>query len=144
MGLGMPATGWWRTIPVLAKRFRVLAFDNRGCGRSGRPGGPYTLAQMVDDALAVLDAAGEERAHVYGISLGGMIAQELALRAPDRVRSLVLGATTAGGPDHELPDQETLGFLRRRASMSAEEGVWGSVPYVYGWATLEQSAARVA
>ena len=61
MGLGMNATGWWRTVPVLAERFRVLSFDNRGVGRSGRPPGPYTTAEMADDAVAVLDAAGEER-----------------------------------------------------------------------------------
>lgn len=144
MGLGMPATGWWRTAPILAKRFRVLAFDNRGCGRSGRPRGPYTLAQLSSDARAVLDAAGEASAHVYGVSLGGMIAQELALRAPERVRSLVLGATTAGGREHEQPDEETLGFLRRRGAMPPEEGVWASIPYVYGPATVERAPDRVA
>ena len=144
MGLGMPATGWWSTVPVLATRFRVIAFDNRGSGRSGRPRGPYSLPQLADDALAVLDAAGEESAHVYGISLGGMIAQELALRAPERVRSLVLGATSAGGREHEQPDQETLGFLRRRASLPPEEGVWASIPYMYGEATIERATERVA
>jgi pimeloyl-ACP methyl ester carboxylesterase len=144
MGLGMPATGWWRTVPVLAKRFRVLAFDNRGSGRSGRPKGPYSLAQLTADALAVLDAAGEESAHVYGISLGGMVAQELALLAPERVRSLVLGATTAGGREHERPDDETVDFLRRRGSMPVEEGVWASIPYMYGPATLERAAERIA
>lgn len=144
MGLGMPATGWWRTAPVLAQRFRVLAFDSRGCGRSGCPRGPYTLEQLADDALAVLDAAGEPSAHVYGLSLGGMIAQELALRAPERVRSLVLGATTAGGPEHEQPDEETRGFLRRRAAMPQEEGVWASIPYVYGPATPERAPRRLA
>ena len=143
-GLGMPATAWWLTVPVLAKRFRVLAFDNRGSGRSGRPPGRYSLAQLAADALAVLDAAGEESAHVYGISLGGMVAQELTLRAPQRVRSLVLGATTAGGREYESPDDETVGFLRRRASMPAEEGVWASIPYLYGPAALERSPGRIA
>jgi len=144
MGLGMPATGWWRAVPVLAERFRVIAFDNRGSGRSGRTPGPYSVGQLAADALAVLDAAGEASAHVYGVSLGGMVAQELALSAPDRVRSLVLGATTAGGREHELPDEETVGFLRRRGSMSAEEGVWASIPYMYGPATLERAAERIA
>jgi pimeloyl-ACP methyl ester carboxylesterase len=143
MGLGLAATGWWRTIPVLARRFRVLSFDNRGCGRSARPRGPYTLAQLAEDAVAVLDAAGEQSAHVYGISLGGMVAQELALRWPERVRSLVLGATTAGGVEHEPPDRETVDFLQRCATMRPEEGVWASIPYVYGSA-LERAASRVA
>ena len=97
MGLGMASTAWWRTVPVLAKRLRVITFDNRGAGRSDAPRGPYTLEQLADDAVAVLDAAEEERAHVYGFSLGGMIAQELALRYPARVSKLVLGATTPGG-----------------------------------------------
>ena len=76
MGLGMNATGWWRTVPVLAAAgLRVLTFDNRGVGRSDRPPGPYTTTVMADDAIAVLDATAVQRAHVYGISLGGMIAQ---------------------------------------------------------------------
>src|SRR4051794_31375343 len=83
MGLGMNATGWWRTIPVLAERLEVVAFDNRGSGRSDLPDGPYTMEQLADDAVAVLDGCGIGRAHVYGISLGGMIAQTLALRHPD-------------------------------------------------------------
>src|ERR1700755_472779 len=77
-GQGMTVDGWWATIPVLARSFRVIAFDNRDTGRSTRSPWPYSAAQMAGDALAVLDAAGEERAHVYGISLGSLVAQELA------------------------------------------------------------------
>src|ERR687896_695307 len=68
-GQAMTLSAWWRTIPVLARSFRVIAFDNRDVGRSDRSPVPYTAAQMSDDAVAVLDAAGEQRAHVYGISL---------------------------------------------------------------------------
>jgi 3-oxoadipate enol-lactonase len=143
MGLGMASTGWWRTVPVLAERFRVITFDNRGAGRSDSPRGPYTLAQLAADAVAILDAAEEERAHVYGLSLGGMIAQELALRHPARVHKLVLGATTPGGRRHELPDEAALGFFERRGRMPAEEGVWASVPYNYGYATRVQHADRI-
>ena len=98
MGLGMSATGWWRTVPVLASAgMRVITFDNRGVGRSGRPSGPYTTAMLADDAVAVLDAASLERAHVYGISLGGMIAQEIALRHPRRVALIPSPMTRSTG-----------------------------------------------
>jgi pimeloyl-ACP methyl ester carboxylesterase len=142
-GLGMAATAWWRTIPVLAQGLRVLAFDNRGVGRSELTRGPYSLDRLADDAVAVLDAAGEESAHVYGLSMGGMIAQQLALRHPERVRALVLGASTAGGLRHELPDEATLDFMERRAAMRPEEAVWAAVPFTYGRATRERHADRI-
>lgn len=145
MGLGMTATGWWRTVPVLASSgLHVIAFDNRGVGRSGRPAGPYSVAEMADDAVAVLDACELERAHVYGISLGGMIAQELVLRHPDRVERLVLGATTPGGPTAVPADATTLAFFERRASMTAEEAVWASVPVNYAPRTRQQHGQRIA
>jgi 3-oxoadipate enol-lactonase len=145
MGLGMNATGWWRTIPVLAGAgFRVLAFDNRGVGRSDRPQGPYSVPMLADDAAAVLAAAGVESAHVYGISLGGMIAQEVALRHGARVRGLVLGATTAGGALGVPAAEETLAFFRRRGQMPAEEGVWASVPYNYSARTRREHGERIA
>src|SRR3954452_6725897 len=144
MGLGMNATGWWRTIPVLAGAgFRGLAFDNRGVGRRDRPPGPYSVPQLADDAIAVLDTAGIGRAHVYGISLGGMIAQEIALRHPDRVGRLVLGATTPGGARAQPAGEETLAFFRRRGEMPAEEAVWASVPYNYSAATRRGHAGRI-
>ena len=129
MGLGLPAAAWWRTVPVLAESLRVIAFDNRGSGRSDGPPGRYSIAGMAVDAVAVLDAAGIERAHVYGISMGGMIAQETALRYPDRVVALALGATSAGGAAATPPDADTMAFLQRRPAMPAE-GRWASVPYV--------------
>src|ERR687887_2097178 len=98
MGLGLSGGAWWRTVPVLARRLQVITFDHRGVGRSRAFSPVYTTEAMADDAVAVLDAAGIDRAHVYGISLGGMVAQQLALRRPERVRALVLGATSPGGP----------------------------------------------
>ena len=143
MGLGMASTGWWRTIPVLAQGLRVISFDNRGVGRSDRPHGSYTLAQMVEDSVAVLDAAKVATASVYGISMGGMIAQELAIRHPERVRALVLGASTPGGARHTLPDAAVLDFLRRRPTMPPEEGIWASVPYTYSQTTRERHPERI-
>jgi 3-oxoadipate enol-lactonase len=145
MGLGMNSTGWWRTVPVLVEAgFRVLSFDNRGVGRSERVPGPYTVAEMAEDAASVLDAAGVERAHVYGISLGGMIAQELALRHPERVRALVLGATTAGGDRLVPADEPVNAFVRLRAQMTAEHAVWASVPINYARRTRLEGGDRIA
>jgi 3-oxoadipate enol-lactonase len=96
-GLGYARWSWEPVVPGLAERYRVLFFDNRGIGESDKPDGPYTAREMARDALQVLDEAGVERAHVLGASLGGMIAQELAVAAPARVDKLVLCCTTPGG-----------------------------------------------
>lgn len=111
MGLGSNAYGWYRTIPWLSERHRVIPFDNRGTGRSDVPEGAYSIAQMADDAAAVLDAAGCDRAHVVGASLGGMIAQRLALRHAPRLRSLILVCTTPGGARAARPGPEVLAAL---------------------------------
>jgi pimeloyl-ACP methyl ester carboxylesterase len=141
----MNATGWWRTVPILAEAgFQVLAFDNRGVGRSDRSAGPYSVAMMAADAIAVLAAAEVQRSHVYGISLGGMIAQEIALAYPDRLDRLVLGATTPGGPNSAPVAQATLAFFQRRGQMPAEEAVWASVPYNYAARTRAGHGDRIA
>lgn len=92
-GLGADRRGWVLQRRALACRFRCITLDNRGVGRSDKPAGPYSLDVMVDDALAALDAAGFASAHVLGASMGGIVAQILAVRHPDRVRSLVLACT---------------------------------------------------
>ena len=128
-------------MPVLSRSLRVITFDNRGVGRSRARIPSYTTEAMADDAVSVLDAAGVERAHVYGFSLGGMVAQQLALRHPERVRSIVLGATHAGGPRAARPGDDVIAFFRRRASMTAEDAARASVPFNYG-ATLPARARR--
>ena len=131
MGLGYPSIAWYRTRPVLSKDFRTIALDNRGVGRSDRPPGPYPIPLMASDAAAVLDAAGVEKAHVYGVSMGGMIAQEVALQYPGRVRSLILGCTAAGGPDAVRAEAEATKMLMARGSMTADEAARAAIPFIY-------------
>jgi pimeloyl-ACP methyl ester carboxylesterase len=97
MGWGGNAATWQPQIPGLAEHYRLIVFDNRGAGRSSAPDEPYTIRQMAADTFGLLDALDVARAHVFGISMGGMIAQELALEQPERVASLVLGCTSPGG-----------------------------------------------
>jgi pimeloyl-ACP methyl ester carboxylesterase len=97
-GMGLDRRGWEPVLRKLCRRFRLVLVDNRGTGHSDRPGGAFSVADMAGDVLAVLDAAGIARAHVLGMSLGGMVAQEVAITHPDRVDRLVLAGTTPGWP----------------------------------------------
>ncbi len=131
MGLGYPSQAWYRTRPVLAEQYRTVALDNRGVGQSEMPAGPYPIPLMASDAAAVLDAAGVESAHVFGISMGGMIAQEFALQYPRRVRSLILGCTAAGGPRAVRAEQEATQMLMARGNMTREEAARAAQPFIY-------------
>jgi pimeloyl-ACP methyl ester carboxylesterase len=93
---------------ALEERFDVIAFDNRGIGLSAPVDGPFTIAEMAEDTAALLGELGLESAHVVGISMGGMIAQELALAEPGLLRSLTLGCTYCGGPGSQLMPEENL------------------------------------
>jgi 3-oxoadipate enol-lactonase len=101
-GMGGDIPGWRRNIPHLAAELRVIAYDFRGNGGSDEPPGPCTMGTFVDDTVALLDHLGVDRAHVYGQSFGGMVAQELVLAHPERIRTLILAATHCGGP-HRVP-----------------------------------------
>jgi pimeloyl-ACP methyl ester carboxylesterase len=98
MGLRRNGEWWYRQLPDLSEHFHVLVFDNRGAGRSDQPEMDYSIPLFADDTAALMRALDWPSAHVLGISMGGYIAQELAINHPERVRRLVLGCTGPGGP----------------------------------------------
>jgi 3-oxoadipate enol-lactonase len=134
MGLGYPSYLWHRMRPTLNEQYRTIALDNRGSGQSDAPVGPYPIALMASDAAAALDAAGVKSAHVFGLSMGGMIAQEFALQYPERVRSLILGCTAPGGPNAVRAEKQVTDILMARG-LSPEEAARAMRPYIYDSAT---------
>lgn len=122
-GLGYAMWCWQPQLPAFAERRRVIALDNRGTGRSPKPPGPYSIAGMADDVVAVMDRFGIGSSAVLGHSMGGYIAQELALRHPSRVRSLVLVGTSAGGEGAVPVPRETLDIWLAYAHLPPPEYV---------------------
>ena len=142
MGLGATLEWWNRLVPVLSARYRTIVYDNRGVGRSDVPPGPYPIPEMAADAVAVLDAAGVDRAHVFGASMGGMIAQELALTDPSRVRSLILGCTACGGSQSVPAAKEVREALSARSTMTREQAMWVMAPYIFDAGTPRERVAE--
>ncbi len=110
MGLSGTLLHWGEPFTEgLRSDFDVISYDHRGVGASSRVEAPFSIADLATDAAGLLDALGVESAHVMGISMGGMIAQELALAHPEMLRTLTLGCTYCGGPGSSLPAQPELG-----------------------------------
>jgi pimeloyl-ACP methyl ester carboxylesterase len=129
MGLGWDMSGWDGMLPYL-EGYRVLRLDNRGAGRSDAPATRYSIPQMAGDTLAAMDAAGIGSAHVYGASLGSMIAQEIALSHGDRVRSLILGCPSPG----VISIPGSPGIIRlmlTRDRFTPEEAFRRAAPYLF-------------
>lgn len=102
---------WFRQIPGLARHCRTIAFDNRGTGRSDKPDVSYTMQMLAGDVAGLLQTLSINAAHIYGVSMGGMVAQEFALRYPERTVGLVLGCTACGGSHTVMPHGEVLALL---------------------------------
>ncbi len=113
-GVGYSRWFWNRLIPLLEDRYQIIAMDNRGAGESDKPPGPYTVPMMAADTAGLLDALGIQGAYVMGHSLGGFIAQELAISRPDLVAKLVLASTNHGGMKVIPITQEALEVMTRR------------------------------
>ena len=143
MGLGANATSWEMQIPDFSREYRVIAFDNRGAGRSDKPKSPYTMPQMADDAVGMLDHLGIGSAHVFGMSMGGMIALELALRYPQRVRALVLGGTMAGGPKAVLAGPQLIQQWASTATLPMEQAIENGLRFLYSEEFIARNRERL-
>lgn len=133
MGFGMPGIAWLPSLPMLAG-FKCIYFDNRGTGLSDKPEGTYTVEQMADDASNLLKALNIPKAKVFGVSMGGMIAQELTLRHPEQVEKVVLGCTTSGGPEAKMAAPEIAIKLVEGTKLMAsnpEQGLDIILPLLY-------------
>jgi pimeloyl-ACP methyl ester carboxylesterase len=123
MGFGGDHLSWGFQLHAFSAKYRVVAFDNRGSGRSGAPDMPYTTRLMADDTVALMDRLGIESAHVLAVSLGGMIAQELVLAHPSRVRSLQLHCTVARADRYILALLDNLRAVRTSLGREAAQRV---------------------
>ena len=110
-GLGYPLWQWHKMVPFLAEHFQVITFDNRGVGQSDKPAGPYTAQMLAADTAGLLDALGIEQAIIAGHSMGGFIAQAMALDFPQKVAKLILCSTNFGGPHHVPVTAEAMKVL---------------------------------
>ena len=132
--MGYRGNSWlWgdQFLEPLSRYFQVITFDNRGTGLSDQPTTPYTIPLMADDAAGLLSYLGIARADVFGVSMGGMIAQELALRHPRRVKRLILGCTTCGGPQAVIAAPEALARLLTAPEMPKEEALHRLWPVMF-------------
>lgn len=121
MGLRRNAEWWYRQIPDLSKHFKVLVFDNCGAGRTDKPVMDYFIRLFADDTAGLMEALDIKKAHILGISMGGYIAQELAVNYPERVMSLILGCTSAGGPEAVHMGPERLKKFTANEGLSPEQ-----------------------
>jgi 3-oxoadipate enol-lactonase len=134
MGLGGGIPWLLRQIPALSQQYQVVAFDNRGTGATDAPDTPYSMEMMAADLYGLLEHVGVETTHIFGISMGGMIAQHFALLYPQKVTSLILGATTCGGSHRVSPDTEAIKVLfdlENMQKMSPEERAAQTLPFVF-------------
>lgn len=144
-GLGGTHQDWRRLLPELSAQYRVIVFDNRGAGATSFTDEAFSIPLLASDARAVLEAANVEAAHILGMSMGGMIAQEFALNYPEKTRSLILAVTNCGGRESVPAQLEVYLALQGRGVATPEDAFWAMAPFIYDANTprerLEQDLA---
>lgn len=145
IGYGFYSGHWLPAVDYLSQEYSMIIFDNRGTGRSDKPDVPYTMKMMADDTVGVLDAVGVDAAHVFGVSMGGMIAQHYALDYPHRLQSLVLGCTSCGGTRAVPPTEEALTVLfdPGRAKLSEEQRAKETPQWLWTQGFIDKNPAIV-
>jgi 3-oxoadipate enol-lactonase len=141
-GLGYASWCWLRQVEQISSVARVLTVDNRGAGRSDKPAGPYSIRQLAEDAYAVLAQRSALPAHIVGGSMGGYVALTLALHHPDAVRSLVLLATTSGGPGSYGVPEDTLRAWDAAANLGPAEYARATMPLAFAPGWVEEHPAE--
>jgi 3-oxoadipate enol-lactonase len=150
MGIGYDATLWGLyQVPAFSSRFQVIVFDNRDVGRSSKATAPYTIADMADDVAGLMDGLGIERAHVLGISMGGMIAQEFALRHPKRLNKLILTGTGAATGRARFDPIMVWSFVKQHDEQglifAAQQFIWlFSIDFLRNHQAVDQILAMLA
>lgn len=137
-GLGSNADHWYEQVPAFSKEYRVIVFDNRGVARSSDPGVAFSILMMAQDVLGLLDHLKIDSAHVFGLSMGGMIAQELAIQYPERVSGLVLASTHCGGPHQITASEEVRSIMMDMIRTASDESKLKAAACLFYKKTLEK------
>lgn len=144
-GFGMTREFWGGLPLALSERFRVVSYDNRGSGKSSVPAEPFTIADMAADAIGLMDSLQIQSACIFGVSMGGMIAQMLCAGYPTRVRRAILGCTTHGGPNGipSPPEAEKTFEALADPSLSPEAAARMLIPVLFGSTFITGTPERV-
>ena len=144
-GFTMVKESWELQVAELARRFRVITFDNRGVGETTVPSEPFTIEDMAADTVRLMDTLRIDSAHIFGVSMGGLIAQVLLLDYPDHIKKVALGCTTHGGRHAVQPQEEVMAVLAQAAdpNISAEELVRNKVPLILSERFIREEPEKV-
>jgi pimeloyl-ACP methyl ester carboxylesterase len=144
-GYTMVKESWRLQVEELMNDFKVITFDNRGAGETSVPTESFTIADMAADTVGLMDAIGIDSARIFGVSMGGLIAQILALDYSDRVKKVALGCTTHGGRHAVQPEKEVMDALAKASdtTISAEEGIRMRVPIVFSERFIREESERL-